>query len=411
MNTNAIGMIDGVVLQTATVSSTGSGTAFSTAGMQSLSITATGVEACSIQINGSNDQSSWQPLMLVQSDTLDAIDTIYTSGNYSLQVTTLYVKYVCTLVVGSLTLTFVGRSSEGLSASGKIAMAMNPELNYPLNVAIQSGLKVDSNKAIIPSDAEAPIIVTLAVGQVYTFDTTGYQTLSISSSGMAASVASSNDGQTFITQNGVTSGSSGGASLFAANQTFICPCLMRWIRITATTGGTFTAYLRNTVSLPSNQNVNVVSFGGTPAATAGVAGTIAVGGNIAAGVAPTLNPIGVGGVDPGGLTRRIATDTAGNTIAVGHDPIGSASTVNPVQIGGVDPSGMARRLLTDWTGRIQTQDSSALADDGSRVLDLIAAMLTELKIISQILYESKMGTLTPADDPTTFRNDVSFVNQ
>jgi len=52
----------------------------------------------------------------------------------------------------------------------------------------------------------------------------------------------------------------------------------------------------DSVALPANQSVNMAQVGGTNTVTAGVAGTQAVGGNVANGVTATTNPVPVGGV-------------------------------------------------------------------------------------------------------------------
>lgn len=49
-------------------------------------------------------------------------------------------------------------------------------------------------------------------------------------------------------------------------------------------------------ALTANQSVNVAQLSGTTPVTAGVAGTLAVGGNIAVGVAPTANPVLAAGI-------------------------------------------------------------------------------------------------------------------
>lgn len=61
------------------------------------------------------------------------------------------------------------------------------------------------------------------------------------------------------------------------------------------------------------------AIGGVATVTAGVNGVQAIGGNIAAGLAPTTNPVTMGGVDVGGLVRRIVTDLQGQQVVVGPD--------------------------------------------------------------------------------------------
>lgn len=70
----------------------------------------------------------------------------------------------------------------------------------------------------------------------------------------------------------------------------------------------------------SNLSSNIAQYGGNNVVTAGVNGVPAVGGNIAVGASPTVNPITVGGTDSSSRTRRFLTDTFGSMVVVGVDP-------------------------------------------------------------------------------------------
>jgi hypothetical protein len=65
----------------------------------------------------------------------------------------------------------------------------------------------------------------------------------------------------------------------------------------------------DSVALPANQSVNVAQVAGTNTVTGGVAGIIAVGGNVANAVTATANPVPVGGV----FVTSPATLTTGQT--------------------------------------------------------------------------------------------------
>lgn len=65
----------------------------------------------------------------------------------------------------------------------------------------------------------------------------------------------------------------------------------------------------DSVALPANQSVNVAQVAGTNTVTGGVAGIIAVGGNVANAVTATANPVPVGGV----FVTTPATLTTGQT--------------------------------------------------------------------------------------------------
>ena len=68
-----------------------------------------------------------------------------------------------------------------------------------------------------------------------------------------------------------------------------------------------------------NWSSNMAQLGGQNLVTAGLNGTLAVGGNIAPGSSPTVNPLTIGGVDVNGLVRRIVTDLQGQLVVVGPD--------------------------------------------------------------------------------------------
>lgn len=196
----------------------------------------------------------------------------------------------------------------------------------------------DANNAIILSDAKPISILSTAVGQWFTIDTSGYSSLNLTTFALTGSVYSSNDlSGTWISLSGSNNLIAAAyTTAIAANSTYSFPCLARYIRIVTNTAGTATAYLRQapwapgyTTPLPSN----LAQVGGINVTNAGVSGLLAVGGNIAPGTAPTANPVGVSGVDASSITRRILTDTLGAT-----------------QVGGADQSLATHRLLTNFVG-------------------------------------------------------------
>jgi hypothetical protein len=134
------------------------------------------------------------------------------------------------------------------------------------------------------------------------------------------------------------------------------------------------------------QGVNVVQLAGTGPVTAGVNGTQAVGGNIAAGLAPTTNPLGVGAVDYGLLTRRILSDSQGHLIEVGPDPTRVAGT-NPVKFKEADSD------LAHWNNT-----------------ELLEMILRELKLVNFYLKELPLMLGQPngyfQEDITSFSDNV-----
>ena len=110
----------------------------------------------------------------------------------------------------------------------------------------------------------------------------------------------------------------------STNRYFVGPIFFRYFRIRVSTavssGQVSVSSLFSSQSFTPSINAvvsNTAQIAGQTIATAGVNGTQAVGGNIAVGIAQTTNPLAIGGVDAGGLTRRVLTDVTGNITAVG----------------------------------------------------------------------------------------------
>jgi len=78
----------------------------------------------------------------------------------------------------------------------------------------------------------------------------------------------------------------------------------------------------DSVALPSNQSVNVAQIAGTNTVTGGVAGIIAVGGNVANAGTATANPVPVGGI----FTTTPATLTTGQTATLQFTAAQNAKT-------------------------------------------------------------------------------------
>jgi len=138
--------------------------------------------------------------------------------------------------------------------------AANPELRDPLG-------------ATIPSDAPpSPKLVASVVGQQFTIDTMGYQTLSLSMGTMAASVSGCNDmGGTFGALSCFPIVLGTPVSTAAANTNYIIPCFTRFIKLTVTTVG-WAAYNLRQQPLPApylaNTPMNLAQIGAAAVAAA-----------------------------------------------------------------------------------------------------------------------------------------------
>ena len=389
---SALGAFDGAVLQSATISAVGTGTVINTTGQRSLAITVATTGPCQITIQGSNDQTTWQPLLLVQPDTLDIIDYITTAGNYSLKVTSLYVQYSCTLLNSNVTFTVVGRMADGASSADRLAQLMDAGSGQTLQVSLNPAIKTDSNKSLILSDAPLPLYFYGPVGETYTIDTMGYESFTVTTGvGFTATVNTSNDQRNWNTLYGTNQAIATPASSLTATAMFQFPIIGRYIQVVITAPGSGAmGYLRSTPGQPvgTDPSVNLVLINGNAPVSAGANGMLAVGGNTAAGVAPTANPVSVGGVDSGGLARRILTDTTGRV------QINGPMTMPATAIPGLN-------FFNNGSSAVQ----DVAQQDGETILDVLVGIRTELQVLTKLMYESYFGTLNDTDEPPILRQD------
>ena len=150
---------------------------------------------------------------------------------------------------------------------------------------------VDVNGNMILSDSPAVIrLVASTVGQAFTIDTQGYQTIEFTTAAFVGTVLGSNDNITYSAIGGITNAGAWATTLAAANTSYTFPCQSRYIRITCTTVGAFVYTLRYlplvgqnvaaiggaaVSSTTAQLGMNIVNIGGT--ASAGTAGFLAIG--------------------------------------------------------------------------------------------------------------------------------------
>ena len=278
--------------------------------------------------------------------------------------------------------------------------------------------KVDANNAAIPSDAPLSTTLYLGVNVPQTIDTTGYQTVVFQQTAVAAiTVTHSNDGVNFQTVLGVplsaVASTYTSATAATAQLVYAFPVAARYMRFTAATQTSVIIYLRQTPF------ASYAGYG-TP--------TIIATGNIAPGTAASGSPVPIGGADYNSITRRIQTDTNGNTQVVGQLPSGyqvgaynvtyggytqsinpitsTLSSVNPVMMGGTDPTGAARRVQTDMFGNLQMRGAQATPAQQS-IEDLLTQILGVLRVLTHYKYEEQLlaGFRSTADEPDTMLAD------
>ena len=283
---------------------------------------------------------------------------------------------------------------------------VDPATGLAASVQVVNPVKTDATGAAVPSDAVLFNIPWLNAGQSVIIDTTGYQSLDLTTATLSGTLTISNDGAVWAPTYGFSPTTLSISSSINGVSNYIIGAQARFIRISATTAGTGMAYLRNSpVPLASN---NIAMVGGTAVVTGGVAGTLAVGGNVANAVAPTANPLLIGGVDTTALTRRLETDTSGalavtsllypgaqygaynvvysKATVVLSTLTAAQSTISPVIAGGVDQSNAVRVNLMENTGA--QVFSPAQTTPGRQSLDELLYQLVAIqRVNSYYLYE------------------------
>lgn len=300
-----------------------------------------------------------------------------------------------------------GDPSGDWNGQNLLELLMDDGQMYSLGTRL-TNVATDINKALIISDAPQPIRFGGVTGYIYTIDTTGYQSLNITTGvGFAANVTTSDElGGVWSALTGTPRVLGTYVSAVAASLGYSFPVVARFIRFTLTSPGTATAYLRSTpwqanytTSVPTGTaSNNIAQLAGSAPPSAGVAGVFPVGGNIATGVAPTANPVYVAGIDTGGKTRPILTDTSGR-------PQGA--------IIGVDPATTQRQVGVSAPGLFNMPalgNTDLTVADGRTLYDIMTLVLKELQIANQQraeLYTTGLGL--SINEPDEFRNDTTWV--
>jgi len=434
---------DNATLFTGTLTTTGAGPAIDTTGyVQSVWQVSGNTFSGIITVENSLDGVYWTPTFVTELASLGSKSQIEVDGVYLVKADSRYIRYNVTNISGAATLLILGNNYLSSNPVDRLSLAMDETNNSPLNVKLQlqnSGIKQDLSGAFILSDAPQPTTVIQGVNAPTIIDTQGYQTISFTTgTGLVGTVAGSNDGITFNNITGYNLSTAVATTALAAVGNFVFPCLTRYIKVTASVAGQFTYYLRNqpytntqvnlqqiagaTTSVTTAQlGMNIVNIANTAAVTGGIAGTLAVGGTSAVGVAPANNPLVVGGVDPTGLARRATTTMLGDLITSNRTIPTSSAALSSATTGNTPIGAAGYNNQVPQT----TQDTSQF--EGQNQVELLAQILQEMKILNQQLYElpkilagALQGSTVPTtgtivqlgDEPTQMRNDASlFINQ
>jgi hypothetical protein len=300
-----------------------------------------------------------------------------------------------------INVSITGDPSGDFAGVNILEQVVNDSTGLAFNTRTLNAPKVDANNAAIPSDAPPSTTLYLGVNVPQTIDTTGYQTVVFQqTAAVAITVTHSNDGVNFQSVLGVSLNSV--ATTYAsttaatAQLVYAFPVAARYMRFTAATQTSVIIYLRQTT---------FASYAGYGTSTIIATGT-----------------------DYNSITRRIQTDTNGNTQVVGQLPSGyqvgaynvtyggytqsinpitsTLSSVNPVMMGGTDVSGAARRVQTDTFGNLQMRGAPATNAQQS-LEDLLTQILGVLRVLTHYKYEEQLlaGFRSTADEPDTMLAD------
>ena len=111
----------------------------------------------------------------------------------------------------------------------------------------------DVNGNIILSDSPAVIkLVASTIGQAFTIDTLGYQSIEFTTQAFIGTVLASNDNITYSAIGGINNAGAWVTTLAAANTSYIFPCQGRYIKLTSTTVGAFSYTLRTVPFMGQN---------------------------------------------------------------------------------------------------------------------------------------------------------------
>jgi len=411
---------DNTNLLTTTISTASIGTGIDVSGFSTLLVQVSGDSFRGIiTFERSLDNVYWSPALVTELNALNQKTQIETAGLYFVRTEAQFIRYNVTNISGSATLIIDG-SQNVVSNADKVAWAMDETNNSPLNIKFQpqnSGVKQDLSGAFILSDAPAPVLVTTGVTNTTNIiDTTGYHTIHLTTGTTFAAtngVQFSNDGITFgLTGSPSTTSLGVYAVALVASTSYTIPVQGRFARIVATAAGSYTYVLRNVQPQITGQNlvaingaavaptttaqlgINLVNIGNTGVITGGVAGTLGVGGTNAVGVTSASNPVLIGGVDPTGLARRATTTMLGDvitgnrTIPTSSGALSSATTGN-TPIGGATFNNQIPHVVQDL-----------LQHEGQNHVELLAQILTELKVLNQQFYELPKVLSLALEGPT-----------
>lgn len=289
--------------------------ALDTANETSIQIQLSGLWDGSIFLQASNDGSVWFACK-AQSNNADVreIDTINSPDLFSVPVIARYFRAVTSPdFSGSVSGSYAMRAAPcPISQIDATLMDLDPAFYMPVAGVDPNGyvrrIAVAPNGGVAPADGVVIQGSRLGtqVGPIVQFETTGYGAILLQLAGTFTGTITfqvSNDATSWVS---AVAWPAAGAAVPVNTATavgqWVIPAAGRFFRAQITTAGTgfplAIAVLKNwSAWQPGNiASTNVGQFAGTAVVNAGVAGMIAVGGNIAEDTAATSNPLICGGV-------------------------------------------------------------------------------------------------------------------
>jgi len=388
LGVNQIALQDAVVLYSANVVVTGPTAWIDTTGFQSIVIEINNGAAIdsmfTATLEGTITQFDAYTLQTVNMSEYSINDQMLLEGHYSATTTSKYVRLnIANLGLNNfLIVNILGRSSEGYRGADLLSLALDKENGIPLQVQLPVNLKQDIQGALVASDAPAPILwESPTASSILVVDTSGYETVIFhqQTAGIVTPTVS-NDGVNYVACTMcLTSASTTLTNATTAAGMWIIPVTGRYIKFTGPASVVTAAiYLRqapfNLSAYVAVPPVNTAQIGGTAVVNAGVAGLQAIGGNIAAGTAPTSNPIPIGAIDVAGLTRRILSNMIGHLMIALQDQQNTGNNV-------------LRSIASSYQNIPRIPVSDVTQFEGNSKEEMFAQILLELQILNQQIFE------------------------
>jgi hypothetical protein len=414
-------IIDGKNLLVANITTNTAGVSIDTSGYGSLVAQISGIWVGEIYFETSNDGAFWDIVYILSRDEVSMQDVIDQNGTYSIKRSGRYLRYHCEQISGTATINIVGREGEGLSAADMLSFAMDRTQNLPLQVQLPKDLKQDLAGALVYSDMQGPYTWNSGnAASPLVIDCTGYSTVIVqkTTAGIVTPTMS-NDGINWLgtLASNITSTAATAATIPTAVGIYLIPVVARYMKLTGPASSvqcvvylSITPFIQESAMI--NPPVNIAQIAGTITSNGGLAGSFAIGGNVAdASSSSTSAPVSIGGVDDtkginaatSKFIRRALVDI------VGRQQIGTTTGAVP----GANSSKALNEIgyMSDYKNVLEVQDTTRVF--GHTTQEFLYQILQELKILNQQIYELprllKDGQVS-MDEPEQFREEPSIFN-